>query len=92
MENKIKHSAILLSLISVINILLTSIQLQVYNSMVNREKINMIWKQALMLILIISWLTLINLQIVIKTFILSIFEWPFYTGFTKNSRNNWKQQ
>ena len=26
--------------------------------------------------------TLIQLQFVIKTFVLSIFEWPFYTGFT----------
>ena len=26
--------------------------------------------------------TLIKLQFVIKIFILSIFEWPFYTGFT----------
>ena len=26
-------------------------------------------------------LTFIKLHIVIKTFILSIFEWPFYTGF-----------
>ena len=31
---------------SVNNILLTSIQLQVYNSLINREKINRIWKQA----------------------------------------------
>ena len=27
-------------------------------------------------------LTFINLSVVIKTFVLSIFEWPFYTGFT----------
>ena len=27
-------------------------------------------------------LTFINLPFVIKNFILSIFEWPFYTGFT----------
>ena len=27
-------------------------------------------------------LTLIKLPLVIKTFVLSIFEWPFYTGFT----------
>ena len=27
-------------------------------------------------------LTFITLPFVIKTFILSIFEWPFYTGFT----------
>ena len=27
-------------------------------------------------------LTFIKLSIVIKTFVLSIFEWPFYTGFT----------
>ena len=26
--------------------------------------------------------TLIKLQFVIKFFVLSIFEWPFYTGFT----------
>ena len=28
--------------------------------------------------------TLIKLQFVIKIFILSIFEWPFYTNFTVN--------
>ena len=27
-------------------------------------------------------LTCINLPVVIKTFVLSIFEWSFYTGFT----------
>ena len=27
-------------------------------------------------------LTFINLPFVIKIFVLSIFEWPFYTGFT----------
>ena len=27
-------------------------------------------------------LTCINLPVVIKTIVLSIFEWPFYTGFT----------
>ena len=27
-------------------------------------------------------LTFIKLAVVIKTFVLSIFEWPFYTGFT----------
>ena len=27
-------------------------------------------------------LTFIKLPFVIKTFVLSIFEWPFYTGFT----------
>ena len=27
-------------------------------------------------------LTCIKLPVVIKTFVLSIFEWPFYTGFT----------
>ena len=27
-------------------------------------------------------LTFIKLPVVIKTFVLSIFEWPFYTGFT----------
>ena len=27
-------------------------------------------------------LTFINLHFVIKIFVLSIFEWPFYTGFT----------
>ena len=26
--------------------------------------------------------TFIKLPVVIKTFVLSIFEWPFYTGFT----------
>ena len=26
--------------------------------------------------------TIIKLPVVIKTFVLSIFEWPFYTGFT----------
>ena len=26
--------------------------------------------------------TFIKLQVVIKTFVLSIIEWPFYTGFT----------
>ena len=29
--------------------------------------------------------TFIKLPVVIKTFILSIFEWPFYTGFTVDS-------
>ena len=29
-------------------------------------------------------LTFIKLPFVIKTFVLSIFEWPFYTGFTVN--------
>ena len=33
-------------LFSVNYILLTSIQLQAYNSMINKEKINRIWKQA----------------------------------------------
>ena len=28
-------------------------------------------------------LTLIKLPFVIKIFVLSIFEWPFYTGFTE---------
>ena len=27
-------------------------------------------------------LTFVKLPVVIKTFVLSIFEWPFYTGFT----------
>ena len=27
-------------------------------------------------------LTFIKLPVVIKTFVLSIFEWPFFTGFT----------
>ena len=27
-------------------------------------------------------LTFIKLPVVIKTFVLSVFEWPFYTGFT----------
>ena len=34
------------SFLSVNNILLTSIQLHAYNSMINREKIIRIWKQA----------------------------------------------
>ena len=29
--------------------------------------------------------TFIKLPFVTKTFVLSIFEWPFYTGFTKES-------
>ena len=37
-----EHSAILSTFISVNNMLLTSVQLQVYNSMINREKINRI--------------------------------------------------
>ena len=28
--------------------------------------------------------TFIKLQFVIKVFVLSIFEWPFYTGFTEH--------
>ena len=32
--------------------------------------------------------TFIKLIIVIKIFVLSIFEWPFYTGYTVNSNNN----
>ena len=38
-------------------------------------------------------LTLIKLPFVIKIFVLSIFEWPFYPGFTvmkKRGRNNQK--
>ena len=31
-------------------------------------------------------LTFINLPFVIKIFVLSIFEWPFYTGFTVYER------
>ena len=31
--------------------------------------------------------TFIKLPVVIKTFVLSIFEWPFYTGFTVSSRS-----
>ena len=27
-------------------------------------------------------LTCIQLPVIVKTFVLSIFEWPFYTGFT----------
>ena len=33
-------------------------------------------------------LTFIKLPFVIKIFVLSIFEWPFYTGFTVYSRDN----
>ena len=29
-----------------------------------------------------KFLTFIKLSFVIETFVLSIFEWPFYTGFT----------
>ena len=32
-------------------------------------------------------LTFIKLSFVIKIFVLSIFEWPFYTGFTAHSTN-----
>ena len=31
-------------------------------------------------------LTSIKLPVVIKTFVSSIFEWPFYTGFTVDSK------
>ena len=34
-------------------------------------------------------LTFIMLPVAIKTFVLSIFEWPFYTGFTVVKRKNW---
>ena len=34
--------------------------------------------------------TFIKLPFVIKIFVLSIFEWPFYTGFTVLSRRNIK--
>ena len=34
-------------------------------------------------------LTFIKLPAVIKTFVLSIFEWPFYTGFTVALMNSW---
>ena len=37
--------------------------------------------------------TFMKLPFVIKIFILSIFEWPFYTGFTvytQNKQNHWK--
>ena len=55
-----KKYCILSFTFSVNNTILTSIQLQVlYNSMINREKINRIWKQALMLILIISFFFLL---------------------------------
>ena len=33
--------------------------------------------------------TFIKLPVVIKTFILSNFEWPFYTGFTAFLRNTY---
>ena len=33
-------------------------------------------------------LTFIKLLFVIKTFVLSIFEWPFYTGFTVLANSN----
>ena len=39
------HCFVLLTLFSLYNILLTSIQLQIYNSMINRDLINRIWKQ-----------------------------------------------
>ena len=32
-------------------------------------------------------LTFIKLPFAIKIFVLSIFEWPFYTGFTVNLQN-----
>ena len=32
--------------------------------------------------------TFIKLPIVIKSFVLSFFEWPFYTGFTVNQNCN----
>ena len=35
-------------------------------------------------------LTFIKLPFVVKIFVLSIFEWPFYTGFTVPSRRNIK--
>ena len=34
--------------------------------------------------------TFIKLPFVIKIFVLSIFEWPFYTGFTTYTMNNCK--
>ena len=34
-------------------------------------------------------LTLIKLPVVIKTFVLSIFGWPFYTGFTLDFKQAW---
>ena len=34
--------------------------------------------------------TFIKLPIVIKIFVLSIFEWPFYTGFTVNLCSSWQ--
>ena len=33
-------------------------------------------------------LTFIKLPFVIKIFVLSIFEWPFYTGFTEFGRDH----
>ena len=37
--------------------------------------------------------TFIKVPFVIKTFVLSIFEWPFYTGFTvyASSERSWKK-
>ena len=35
-------------------------------------------------------LTFIKLQFVIKIFVLSIFEWPFYKGFTVGSEKNYE--
>ena len=35
-------------------------------------------------------LACIKLPIVIKIFVLSIFEWPFYTGFTVSPVLEWK--
>ena len=32
--------------------------------------------------------TFIKLQFVIKIYVLSVFEWPFYTGFTVNTTRN----
>ena len=47
---------------------------QKYSSMLQREHSAML-------------LTFIKLSFVIKIFVLSIFEWPFYTGFTAHSTN-----
>ena len=34
-------------------------------------------------------LTFIKLQFIIKIFVLSIFKWPFYTGFTVSAILSW---
>ena len=54
---------------------------QIYDSVFQDDR-KLVFKTNYRLVQIKSISTFIKLPFVIKTVVLSIFEWPFYTGFT----------